>query len=189
MSPLSVFLSLLLRSAVFGGSASSADEHQSNAERVIGGYYTPSHDYDLVHQRIEVKNFDWDSTSFDGKVTTTLVSLRPRLDSMVLDMGRRLAVRSVAPVCARGRSCTALAFARPGDSLVVRLRRPAGLGDTVRLTVDYHGQITQGRGLYFFKDEPGRPHRPQQVYSGGGTDGNPDGSPPGAARTTRRRGR
>ncbi|MEO6057917.1 MAG: M1 family aminopeptidase, partial [Gemmatimonadales bacterium] len=27
-------------------------------------------------------------------------------------------------------------------------------------------------GLYFFKDD-GRPHRPQQVYTGGGTDGNP----------------
>ncbi len=34
-------------------------------------------------------------------------------------------------------------------------------------------RIEQGRGLYFFKEEPGRPHRPQQVYSGGGTDGNP----------------
>ncbi len=173
MSPLSVFLSLLCASAVFGGAAVGQTNNQSNAERVIGGYYTPSHDYDLVHQRIEVKNFDWDSTSFDGRVTTTLVSLRPRLDSVVLDMDRRLAVRSVAPVCARGRSCTDLAFARPGDSLVIRLGRPASRGDTVRLVVDYHGRIIQGRGLYFFKDEPGRAHRPQQVYSGGGTDGNP----------------
>jgi len=39
-----------------GGGGAAA---QSNAERVIGGYYTPSHDYDLIHQRIEVKNFDW----------------------------------------------------------------------------------------------------------------------------------
>jgi len=31
----------------------------------------------LVHQRIEVQNFDWDSTSLDGRVTTTLVALRP----------------------------------------------------------------------------------------------------------------
>ena len=43
----------------------------------------------------------------------------------------------------------------------------------MRFTVDYHAPIVQGRGLYFFKEEPGRPHRPQQVYSGGGTDGNP----------------
>ena len=47
----------------------------------------------------------------------------------------------------------------------------------MRFTVAYHGRITQGRGLYFFKEEPGRPHRPQQVYSGGGTDGNPRWTP------------
>ena len=137
---------------------------QSNAERVVNGYLTPSHDYDLLHQRIEVKNFDWDSTSFDGLVTTTLASLRPGLDSIVLDMAAQLEVRSVS---------RAIAFAHPGDSLVVRLARPAAWGDTVRLTIAYHGRIEQGRGLYYFKDEPGRPHRPQQVYSGGGTDGNP----------------
>ena len=146
---------------------------QSNAERVVNGYHPPSHDYDLIHQRIEVKNFDWDSTAFDGLVTTTLVSLRPELDSVILDMDGQLAVRSVTGACAPKRPCPALAFARPGDSLVVRLASPARIGDTVRFTVDYHGRIAQGRGLYFFKEEPGRPRRPQQVYSGGGTDGNP----------------
>jgi aminopeptidase N len=136
---------------------------QTNLERVVNGGFTPSHDYDLIHQRIEVRNFNWDSTSFDGRVTTTLVSLRPGLDSVILDMGRSLTVRSVTP---------ARSYARPGDSLVVRLPRPAGFGDTVRFTVDYHGGIRQGQGLYFFTDD-GRPHRPKQVYSGGGTDGNP----------------
>jgi aminopeptidase N len=145
---------------------------QSNLERVVNGAFTASHDYDLIHQRIEVRNFDWDSTAFDGRVTSTLVALRPGLDSVVLDMGRTLEVRSVTPACAAGGRCPALAYARPGDSLVVRLARPAGLGDTVRFIVDYHGRIRQGYGLYFFKDD-GRPHRPQQVYSGGGTDGNP----------------
>ena len=136
---------------------------QSNLERVVNGAFTPSHDYDLLHQRIELRNFDWDSTSFDGRVTTTLVALRPGLDSVVLDMGRTLEVRSVTP---------SRSFARPNDSLIVRLSRAAAFGDTVRFTVDYHGRIRQGYGLYFFKGE-GRPHRPQQVYSGGGTDGNP----------------
>src|SRR5882724_8754028 len=42
---------------------------QSNAERVVNDAYTRSHDYDLVHQRIEVRNFDWDSTSLDRKST------------------------------------------------------------------------------------------------------------------------
>jgi aminopeptidase N len=145
----------------------AAGHAQTNLERVVNGSFTPSHDYDLLHQRIEVKNFNWDSTSFDGRVTTTVISRRPGLDAVVLDMERRLEVRSVT---GRGRTLT---YDRPGDSLVVRLARPAAFGDTVRFTVDYHGRIAQGRGLYFFKEEPGRPHRPQQVYSGGGTDGNP----------------
>jgi aminopeptidase N len=140
---------------------------QSNLEQVVNGSFTPSHDFDLIHQRIEVKNFDWDSASFDGRVTTTVVSRRPGLEAVVLDMERRMEVRSVSV------SGKTLAYDRPPDSLVVRLPRPARFGDTVRFTVDYHATIAQGRGLYFFKEEPGRPHRPQQVYSGGGTDGNP----------------
>ncbi|MEJ2187191.1 MAG: hypothetical protein P8Z36_14855 [Gemmatimonadota bacterium] len=47
---------------------------QSNAERIVNGAYTRSHDYDLVHQKIELSAFDWDSTSFDGRVVTTLVA-------------------------------------------------------------------------------------------------------------------
>ncbi len=73
----------------------SSSAQQTNAERILSGRDTPSHEYDLIHQRIEVRNFDWDATAFDGKVTTTVVSLRPGLDSIVMDMGRRLAVRSV----------------------------------------------------------------------------------------------
>ena len=144
---------------------------QTNAERILSGRDTPSHDFDLVHQRIEVANFDWEATAFDGRVITTVVSLRPGLESIVLDMGRRLAVRSVTGP--KG----AFRFSRPGDSIVVRLPRPARFRDTVRFTIDYHGKITQGRGLYFFKAEPGRPHRPQQIYTGGGTDGNPNWIP------------
>jgi aminopeptidase N len=166
---------------------------QTNAERILSGRDTPAHDYDLVHQRIEVRNFDWDRTAFQGKVTTTIVSLRPGLDSIVLDMGRRLAVRRVTmdcepkgarPALSSAKGCAplrgpprALRFSRPGDTLVAWLPRPAGFRDTVRLTIEYHGQITHGRGLYFFKAEPGRPHRPQQIYSGGGTDGNPNWIP------------
>jgi aminopeptidase N len=153
-------------------SGSPAVSQQSNAERILSGRDTPSHGYDLIHQRIEVGKFDWDATAFDGNVTTTIVSLRAGLDSVVLDMGRRLAVRTV-----KGARNVLLGFSRPGDSIVVRLPRPVGFRDTVRFTIDYHGRITHGRGLYFFKAEPGRPRRTQQVYSGGGTDGNPNWIP------------
>ena len=97
---------------------------QTNAERILSGRDTPSHDYDLIHQRIEVRNFDWDATAFDGKVTTTIVSLRPGLDSIVLDMGRRLSVRSVNGSVGRtsGRAVP-LRFSRPGDSISIRTAR------------------------------------------------------------------
>jgi aminopeptidase N len=151
---------------------------QSNAERILSGRDTPSHDYDLIHQTIEVKNFDWDAPAFDGRVTTTIVSLRPGLDSVVLNMGRRLAVRTVTAADRRtGGQRAPFKFTRPGDSIVVRLPKSVGFRDTVRFTIDYRGRITHGRGLYFFKAEPGRPHRPQQIYSGGGTDGNPNWIP------------
>ena len=160
---------------------------QTNAERILTGRDTPSHDFDLIHQRIEVANFDWNATAFDGNVTTTLVSLRPGLDSVVLSMGKRLGVRRVAGSvqgrisARRNASAAPLRFARMGDTIVVRLPRAAGFRDTVRFTIDYRGQVTHGRGLYFFKAEPGRPRRTQQVYSGGGTDGNPNWIPTYAA--------
>ncbi|HET7424431.1 MAG TPA: hypothetical protein VFJ92_12785, partial [Gemmatimonadales bacterium] len=119
---------------------------------MVNGWDTPSHDYDLIHQQIEVSNFDWDSTSFDGRVTTTLVAKRDGFDAVHLDMERKLEVRTVT-----GRPNEALKFDRPGDTLLVRLPRAVGWGDTVRFTVAYHGRITQGRGLYFFKQEAGRP--------------------------------
>lgn len=142
---------------------------QTNAERILSEADTRSHDYDLVHQRIEAWGFDWDSLAFMGRVTTTAVSRRPGLDRIALDAGRMLEVRRVT----QGRAT--LAFDRPGDSLIVRLQRPAGFGDTVRFVVEYRGRVAQGHGLYFFPAEPGR--RGRQVYSGGGTDGNPNWFP------------
>src|SRR5438034_10342491 len=87
---------------------------QSNAERVVNDVYARTHDYDLVHQRIEVRSFDWDSTSFDGRVTTALVALRPALDSVILDAGKLLQIARVAD--ARGAT---LRFAAHGDTLVI----------------------------------------------------------------------
>src|SRR5437867_1872157 len=134
---------------------------QSNAARMANDAYTRSHDYDLIHQRIEVRNFDWDSTSLDGRVTTTLVALRPGLDSVILDAGKRLAVSRV--VDARG---TTLRSAAHGDTLVVYPARPLAFHDTLRFAIDYHARIDNGRGLTFIEPE-GREHRPQQIWSQG----------------------
>ncbi len=134
---------------------------QSNAERVVNDAYTRSHDYDLVHQRIEVRNFDWDSTSLDGRVTTTLVALRPGMDSVILDAGKRLVVSRV--VDARG---TTLRSTAHGDTLVVYPARQLAFHDTLRFSIDYHARIDNGRGLTFIEPE-GREHRPQQIWSQG----------------------
>src|SRR5256886_474206 len=134
---------------------------QSNAERVVNDAYARSHDYDLVHQRLEDRNFDWDSTSLDGRVTTTLVALRAGLDSVILDAGKRLVVSRV--VDARG---TSLRSAAHGDTLVVYPARPLAFHDTLRFSIDYHARIDNGRGLTFIEPE-GREHRPQQIWSQG----------------------
>ncbi|MBA3658298.1 MAG: HEAT repeat domain-containing protein [Gemmatimonadales bacterium] len=123
-----------------------------------------SGDFDLLHQRIEVARFDWDSLAFDGRVTSTLVSRRDGLEVVTLAMRKQLRVRTVT-------GPRRLGFSRPGDSIAVRLAHPAVAGDTLRITIAYRGRVEQGRGLYFFTRDP-RPRRTTQVYSGGGTDGN-----------------
>ncbi len=139
---------------------------QSNAERMTNDAYTRSHDYDLIHQRIALRDFDWDSTSFVGRVTTTLVALRPAFDSVVLDAGSLLHVDGVRDT--RGRS---LRSASHGDTLVVYLARPVAFRDTARFTIDYHGRVRNGNGLTFIRPD-GLPHRPQQIWSQGEDIGN-----------------
>src|SRR5205807_6796821 len=134
---------------------------QSNAERVVNDAYTRSHDYDLVHQRIEVRNFDWDSTSFDGRVTTTLVALGPSLDSVILDAG----VRLVLALIADDRGVT-LRSERHGDTLLAHPARPIAFHDTLRFSIDYHAPLENGQGLTFIQPE-GQSHRPQQIWSQG----------------------
>jgi aminopeptidase N len=138
-----------------------AAAQQTNRQRVAGGAYDRAHDYDLVHQRIEVRDFDWDSTSFRGRVATTLVSRRAGLDSVVLDMGHRLRATSVT-----SSSGTTLRHSTHGDTIVVFPARPAAIGDTVRFTIAYDGKVKNGEGLTFIEPE-GRAHRPRQIWSQG----------------------
>jgi aminopeptidase N len=139
---------------------------QSNAARMANDAYTRSHDYDLIHQTIRLSTFNWDSTSFDGSVTTTLVALRPGLDSVILDAGHLLHVTSVAS--ARGGK---LRFATPGDTLVVFPAKPVAFRDTLTFTVTYAAKVDNGSGLTFITPE-GRAHRPQQIWSQGEAQAN-----------------
>lgn len=134
---------------------------QSNAALMANDHYTRSHDYDLIHQRITVSDFNWDSLSFEGSVTTTIVALRPVLDSVILDEGALLANTAVT-----GRGGATLRTARHGDTLVVFPASPVGFGDTLPFTITYHGRVKNGDGLTYITSD-GLPHRPQQIWSQG----------------------
>src|SRR5690349_25172208 len=58
----------------------AAGAQNLNLESMANDRYTRSHDYDLVNQRIAVRDFNWDSLSFTGSVSTTLIALRPAMD-------------------------------------------------------------------------------------------------------------
>lgn len=146
--------------------AGQGDEHPSNAELVATGQDTRSHDYHLVHQRIEVRDIDWDSTGFTGRVITTLVSRTIALDSVELDAGTGLTILRISDGGGH-----ALGVVRRADSLVAALATPAAFGDTVRLTIDYRAHITNGHGLTFIEPE-GRAHRPRQLWSQGEANSN-----------------
>jgi aminopeptidase N len=152
---------------------------QSNAERMATDQYSRSHDYDLLHERIEVRAFDWDSLSFEGRVGITLRALRPGFDSVVLDAGSLLEVRDVSPTPPAAGSprhrvapAPSYRFDHPRDTLVVHLPRPVGFGDTVRFTVVYHGRVKNGQGLTFIDADTADPARPRQIWSQGEDDNN-----------------
>jgi aminopeptidase N len=134
---------------------------QSNTALMAVDHYARSHDYDLIHQKIEVSDFNWDSTSFRGVVTTTIVARRPALDSIVVDEGALLRNTRVTDRAGRG-----LRTARHGDTLVVFPERPAGFGDTVTFTVAYDGKVNNGHGLTYITPD-GLAHRPRQIWSQG----------------------
>ena len=164
-SPIMVSMRRIL-SFLLASLAAAALHAQVPESWVRGNGDTRSHDYDLLHQRIEIRDISWDSTSLNGRVTTTLASRRAGLDSVILDAAPGIAVSRATD--ARG---AVLRTSRAGDTLVVHLSRPLPFGDTTRFTIDYHAQITNGRGLTFI-DTDGRPHRPRQLWSMGETTGN-----------------
>ena len=49
-----------------------------------------------MHQRIEIRDISWDSTSLNGRVVTTLAARRAALDSVVLDAAAGITIRRAA---------------------------------------------------------------------------------------------
>ncbi|MFN8652991.1 MAG: M1 family aminopeptidase [Gemmatimonadales bacterium] len=160
MSRLTTLASLLLLAAPLAA--------QSNAERMANDQYSRSHDYDLIHQKIEVGNFNWDSLSLTGRVTTTLRALRPAFDSVVLDAGDLLTITRVSarPKTPAGKGAE-LRFSRMRDTLVVYLPKAANFGDTLSFVIDYQGTVRNGKGLTFIEADSLPPRRPRQIWSQG----------------------
>jgi len=152
-------LQLCALSVTLALSTTAARAQNLNLESMANDRYTRSHDYDLVSQRIAVRDFNWDSLSFAGSVSTTLIALRPATDSVILDAGALLGIKRVATL-----GGTALRTSRHGDTLVVYLPRPVAFHDTVRFSIDYSGKVANGRGLTFIDE---RPHTPRQIWSMG----------------------
>ncbi len=115
----------------------------------VNDRYSRSHDYDLVHQRIELRDFNWDSSSFEGVVTTTLRSLKP---GTRLGRARRggAAADLVESVSGAGGPGAALLAGTAILSSSVS-RRAVAFGDTVRFRMTYHGRVENGRGLTFIE--------------------------------------
>jgi aminopeptidase N len=146
--------------------ATSLLHAQVPATWVPGNVETRSHDYDLLHQRIELRDISWDSTSLTGRVITTLAARRAALDSVILDASAGITITRA--IDAAGHS---LRTSHAGDTLVVHLAKVLRLGESARITLDYHAHIDNGHGITFI-DADGRPHRPQQLWSMGETTGN-----------------
>jgi aminopeptidase N len=144
---------------------------QSNAERMANDRYTRSHDYDLRHERIEVRDFNWSDRSLEGRVTVRLAALRAGLDSVILDAGARLDITTVRA------GATPLAFDHVRDTLVVRLPKPLPLGDSTAFEITYRARVDNGRGLTFLDADTGSPARPRQIWSQGEDDNNHDWFP------------
>ena len=139
---------------------------QVPATWVPGNVETRSHDYDLLHQRIELRDISWDSTSLTGRVITTLAARRAALDSVMLDAAAGIAITQATD--ATGHT---LRTSHTGDILVIHLAKPLRFGDSTRFTLDYRAHIENGHGITFISAD-GRPHRPQQLWSMGETTGN-----------------
>lgn len=152
----------------------------SNAERMANDRYSRSHDYDLLHERIEIGRFDWDGLSFGGRVTVTLRALRPAFDSVILDAGALLEITDVYTgdrPAGRNVGSVRLGFDHVRDTLAVHLARPVAMGDTVRFTIAYQGRVKNGNGLTFLDADSLPPRRPRQLWSQGEDDNNHDWFP------------
>jgi len=125
-----------------------ANERRAHGQRSL----TLAHDYDLIPAH-RASNFDWDSTSFDGNVATTLVAAAPGR-FVILRCRRELVVR--APPANRAPRRHARRVPAPSADVALRSDSPSSITASWRTAT---GSTSSTR----------RPaHRPRQIWSRGG---------------------
>ncbi|HKH47721.1 MAG TPA: M1 family aminopeptidase [Thermoanaerobaculia bacterium] len=131
--------------------------------------YMPERVYDLLHLRLDL-DFDWEKRAVSGTATHTLVPLRPGTASLVfhaVDLG---VTRVRLGVGTNGEPATELPFSLDpaAQTLTVRLDRPRGPGEELKVAIDYTARPRAG--LWFVGPDAGYPKKPRQIWSQGEPD-------------------
>ncbi|MBN2415270.1 M1 family metallopeptidase [bacterium] len=103
--------------------------------------HEPSRRIDALQYTVRL-TFDLDKREFHGSNTVTMISLRDGLGSIPLN-AVDLTVEKITGAGDRN-----LAFSYRDDTLRIVLPHPATFGDTLRMTIWYHGSYP-AKGLYF----------------------------------------
>jgi aminopeptidase N len=123
--------------------------------------YMPDREYDLLHLRLDL-DFDWETRTVSGTATNTLSPLRPDTARLVFH-----AVGLDVTRVRLGEDGTELPFSLDpaAQTLTVRLDRPRGPGDELRVAIDYSARPRAG--LWFVGPDAAYPKKPRQIWSQG----------------------
>jgi aminopeptidase N len=159
-------LALVALLLIAGGRAGHADERFTAPE--TEPRYMPERDYDLLHLRLDL-DFDWEERTVSGTATNSLVPLRPGTASLVFHAADLDVIR-VRLGDGAGAQATELPFSLDpaAQTLTVRLDRPRGPGEELKVAIDYSARPRAG--LWFVGPDKAYPKKPRQIWSQGEPD-------------------
>jgi len=103
--------------------------------------HEPSRNFDVLHYKVQL-TFDLDKKEFQGSNTITLSPLTENFQTFALNATD---LRIAKAVTEQGQE---LPFTHDNDTLRISLFHPVSFGDTIKVTVWYHGTDPK-KGLYF----------------------------------------
>jgi aminopeptidase N len=119
--------------------------------------YARSRDYDLQEIRTHLW-FDIEQRQVRGEVTESVAALRDNVSELKFDS----VGLTIDSVMVDGRTAT---FSLTPAALLVRLERPAALGERHEILIRYHGQPK--KGLYFVLPDKNYPQQPREIWTQG----------------------